>query len=96
MEYWENNIDKVFKKDRDKKIAYSILELMDKVDTIEIFNKKALYILLREISGARTQHITKVLNVMKGHYANLYRQWLINLQFARIIFLNILVIFIYC
>jgi len=49
---------------------------MDKVDTIEIFNKKALYILLREISGARTQHITKVLNVMKGHYANLYRQWL--------------------
>ena len=75
-DYWENNIDKVFKKDRDKKIAYSILELMDKVDSIEIFNKKALYILLREISGAKTQHITKVLNVMKGHFANLHKQWI--------------------
>ena len=75
IQYWEENIDKTFKKDRDKRIAWSILELMDRVDTIEIFNKKALYILLREISGVKTQHITKVLNVMKGHYSNLERQW---------------------
>ena len=47
IEYWENQIPKVFKKDRDIKIAWSILELMDKVKSIEIFNKKALYILLR-------------------------------------------------
>ena len=39
IQYWEENIDKTFKKDRDKRIAWSILELMDRVDTIEIFNK---------------------------------------------------------
>ena len=48
---------------------------MSRVDAIEIFNKKALYILLRELSGAKTQHITKVLNTMKSHYKNLERQW---------------------
>ena len=75
IEYWEQNIDVVFKKQRDIRIAYSIIELMSRVDAIEIFNKKALYILLREISGAKTQHITKVLNTMKSHYKNLERQW---------------------
>ena len=48
---------------------------MTRVDSIEIFNKKALYILLREISGAQTQHITKVLNVMRTHYKSLDTQW---------------------
>ncbi len=75
IDYWEENIDKVFKKERDIKIAYSIIELMSRVDSIEIFNKKALYILLREISGHSTQHITRVLNVMRGHYKNLHTKW---------------------
>ena len=48
---------------------------MTRVDSIEIFNKKALYILLREISGSQTQHITKVLNVMRMHYKTLDVQW---------------------
>ncbi len=75
IDYWEENVGTVFKKQRDIRIAYSIIELMSRVDAIEIFNKKALYILLRELSGAKTQHITKVLNTMKSHYKNLERQW---------------------
>jgi len=73
--YWEDNITKVFKKDRDLSIAWSVIELMSKVDSIEIFNKKALYILLREISGAKTQHITKVINTMKTHFTTMEKQW---------------------
>jgi hypothetical protein len=75
VSYWEENINLVFKKERDVTIAFSIIELMDRVGSIEIFNKKALYILLREISGYQTQHITRVLNVMRGHYKNLYGKW---------------------
>tara|TARA_B100001113_G_scaffold330380_1_gene305948 strand:- start:23058 stop:23774 length:717 start_codon:yes stop_codon:yes gene_type:complete len=75
IEYWDANINKVFKKQRDINIAHSILDLMTRVDSIEIFNKKALYILLREISGSQTQHITKVLNVMRTHYKTLDTQW---------------------
>jgi hypothetical protein len=75
INYWDTNIPKVFKKQRDIRIAHSILDLMTRVDSIEIFNKKALYILLREISGSQTQHITKVLNVMRSHYKTLDLQW---------------------
>jgi len=75
IDYWQENTEKVFKKQRDIDIAYSILDLMSRVESIEIFNKKALYILLREISGAQTQHITKVLNVMRNHFRTLNTQW---------------------
>ena len=75
VDYWEENITVVFKKERDITIAFSIIELMSRVGSIEIFNKKALYILLREISGYQTQHITRVLNVMRTHYKNLWGKW---------------------
>ena len=75
IDYWESNIPTVFKKKRDKDIALSIIDLMTRVETIEIFNKKALHILLREISGAQTQHITKVLNIMRTHFKSLNTQW---------------------
>jgi len=75
IDYWKENTETVFKKQRDIDIAYSIIDLMDRVESIEIFNKKALYILLREISGAQTQHITKVLNVMRNHFKTLNTQW---------------------
>ena len=75
VNYWEENLNIVFKKERDVTIALSIIELMDRVGSIEIFNKKALYILLREISGYQTQHITRVLNVMRSHYKNLWGKW---------------------
>ena len=35
---------------------------------IEIFNKKALYILIREMTNTKTQHITKVVNVIKKDF----------------------------
>ncbi len=75
VNYWEENLNIIFKKERDVTIALSIIELMSRVGSIEIFNKKALYILLREISGYQTQHITRVLNVMRSHYKNLWGKW---------------------
>ncbi|MEO1955537.1 MAG: hypothetical protein ABGX42_02940, partial [Gammaproteobacteria bacterium] len=42
---------------------------------IENFNKKALYILIREMTGIRTQYITKVINVMKKHNVRLINEF---------------------
>ena len=36
---------------------------MENRKNIENFNKKALYILIREMTGSNTQHITRVINV---------------------------------
>jgi hypothetical protein len=64
VEYWEKNLSKIFTKQKDLNIANAVVELFRNCDRIEAFNKKALYLLIREISACKTQQITKVINKM--------------------------------
>ena len=75
-EYWRNNLSTVFKRKKDLDVANAVVELIDMRDNIENFNKKALYILIREMTGSNTQHITRVINVMKKHHDKLQRAYL--------------------
>lgn len=65
VNYWEANIPRVFKKKRDSDIAYAIMELFKNVDRIENFNKKALYLMIREMTDCKTAYVTKVVNKMR-------------------------------
>ena len=67
LEFWEHNLTLIFKKKRDIEIADAILELFRRSEGIENFNKKALYLLVREITGYKTSAITKVVNKMSDH-----------------------------
>ena len=69
------NLNSIFKKDRDLKIGYAIVDLMKQRDEIENFNKKALYILIREMTGSKTQHITRIVNVMKKYNTGLMKEF---------------------
>jgi hypothetical protein len=60
MNYATENIYELFPKKNDAQIADAILELFRKRETIEIFNKKALYIYIREIIDVKTPKITKI------------------------------------
>jgi hypothetical protein len=62
IEYCTSNIYTLFPKDSDAKIADAILELFRKRDSLEIFNKKALYIYIREMVDVKTPKITKIAN----------------------------------
>jgi len=73
--YFEENIPSMFKKKRDINIAYAILELIKKRDEIENFNKKSLYILIREMANVNTSNITSVVNVFKKHYKKIQNQF---------------------
>jgi hypothetical protein len=73
--YFEKKIPGLFKKRRDIMIADSVVELFRRKDYIENFNKKALYVLVREMTGYSTQHITKVINVLKKHYRHLLNEY---------------------
>ena len=75
IEYFEYNLPSIFKKQRDLNVAYSILELMKKIDDIENFNKKSLYILIREMTDVNTSHITSVVNVLKKHYKKIFNEY---------------------
>ena len=71
IEYFDSNMNTIFKKSRDLRIGYAIIDLMKARDDIENFNKKAIYILIREMTDVETAHITSVVNVLKKHYKKL-------------------------
>ena len=76
VEYWTNNLTTVFKRKQDIDVANAVIYLFETRENIENFNKKALYILIREMTGSNTQHITRVVNVMKKHHVNLQKNYL--------------------
>ena len=76
LEYWDRNLTKVFTKKRDIQIADAILELFRRSQFIENFNKKHLYLLIREMTDCKTHYITKVVNVMKEHQKRMLNEYL--------------------
>ncbi len=64
LDFWEHNLTRIFKKKKDIEIADAILELFRRSAGIENFNKKALYLMVREMTGYKTSNITKVVNKM--------------------------------
>ena len=76
LKYWDENLNFVFSKKRDLQIADAILELFRRSEHIENFNKKHLYLLIREMTDYKTHYITKVVNVMKKHQKKLLNDYL--------------------
>jgi hypothetical protein len=60
--YCTENIYELFPKGEDAQIADAILELFRKREYLDVFNKKALYIYIREIIDVKTPKITKIAN----------------------------------
>ena len=75
LEYWDNNITNIFRRQKDILVADSVLELFRRRRNIENFNKKALYIMIREMTGSNTQHITRVINQMKNYYFSMLEEF---------------------
>lgn len=76
IQFWETNIGKIFTKQRDLDIANGVIELFRNTQNISMFNKKALYLYIREISNCKTQQITKVINRMKQYQTNISRSYI--------------------
>ena len=75
VEKMEYKLPVIFSKPDDLIVADAVLMLFKRRDTLEIFNKKALYIYIREITGCDTPSITKVTKNMKQYYIRAYNQW---------------------
>jgi hypothetical protein len=72
VEYCSENLFEIFPKNHDAAVADAILELFRKREDIDVFNKKALYIYIREMIDVKTPKITKIANklydIFKGNY----------------------------
>ena len=75
LEYWENNLTNIFRRQKDILVADAVLEMFRRRANIENFNKKALYILIREMTGSKTQHITRIVNLMKKYNTQLMSEF---------------------
>ena len=74
ISYFENNLDDLFPKQQDKNVAESILYLCRNKDNIDNFNKKALYIMIREMTDVKTSKITQVSNVFRKIYPKIQQE----------------------
>ena len=79
IDYFTEYVDKymftLFKKDKDRKVCDAINQLFVRRENLEIFNKKALYIYIREMTDVDTPVITKVTKILKKLYKKLYTEY---------------------
>jgi len=62
-------------KENEKKVLEAIRILFSSINEIEIFNKKAIYLYMREITGLNTKQIVNNLNKMKKRYRSFRSEW---------------------
>ena len=70
------NLTKYFKKEAEIKVADAVLTVLRNREHLEIFNKKAIYIYIREITGLETPIITKVVKKLKNIFNTTYSRYL--------------------
>jgi len=76
VKYMDKQINGIFKKDEETQVANAILTIFKKRGNLEIFNKKAIYIYIREITGIETPTITKVVKIMGDIFRKKYSEYL--------------------
>ncbi len=74
ISYFDKELENLFLKENDRKIAESILYLCKNKDSIDNFNKKAIYIMIREMTDVKTSKITQISNVFRKIYPKLQEE----------------------
>jgi len=81
IEFWHSLMFEVESWDRpnlrenEKCVLNAVITLMKNIEQIEIFNKKAIYLYLREITGLNTKQIVSCLNKMRIRYRSFKSKW---------------------
>jgi hypothetical protein len=71
IDVWEGESTKP----NEKRVAQAIKIILSEPDAIEIFNKKAIYLYLREITGLNTKQIVNSLNKIRVKYKTFKIDW---------------------
>jgi hypothetical protein len=71
-------MSKLFPKEKDQQVVDAVLELFRKRKNMDIFNKKAFYIFIKEMIDVDTTVITKIIKKLKKLYVVLFNQYTIN------------------
>ena len=78
IKYVDDNLLDLFSKEDELKVADAILEIFKKRENIDIFNKRAVFIYVREMTDAESNTITKVIKKLKTIYKEILNDYLEN------------------
>jgi len=80
-EFWQHLFEEMAKwenlklKETERRVLEAIKILFNSTDEIEIFNKKAIYLYMREITGLNTKQIVNNLNRIRKRYRIFKSEW---------------------
>ncbi len=80
-EFWQSLLyevdrwDKADLKENERKVIEAVKVLLNSAEQIEIFNKKAIYLYLRELTGLNTKQIVNNLNKLRAKYRIFKIKW---------------------
>ena len=75
IDYCYFNLNYLFSNPTDIHVADSILHIFENRENIEQFNKKALYVFIRERTGLETNNITRVIKVLREIYKEKFTEY---------------------
>lgn len=78
IKHVDENLLDMFTKEEELKVADAILEIFKKRENIDIFNKRAVFIYVREMTDAESNTITKVIKKLKTIYKEILEDYLEN------------------
>ncbi len=70
-----HHLDHLFLSNRDRQVAEAVFNLFKNVQILDIYNKKALYIMVREQVEVKTQYITDVIKILKPLHKAMYEEY---------------------
>ena len=76
VKHVDHNLSRYFKKPDEAKVADAVLTIFRNREHLEIFNKKAIYIYIRELTKLETPIITKVVKKMRDIFNSSYSRYL--------------------
>jgi len=71
IECWQTND----MKENERKVYNAVRTILNSVEEIDIFNKKAIYLYLRELTGLNTKQIVSQLNKLRKRYHLFKKDW---------------------
>ena len=80
-EFWRSLLTEVDRwesadlKENERKVVEAVKVLLNSADQIEIFNKKAVYLYLRELTGLNTKQVVNNLNKLRAKYRLFKVKW---------------------
>lgn len=86
-EYWNNLYAELLDweedetlKPNEKKVLQAVMILLQNPDKIEIFNKKAIYLYIREMTDLNTKQVASNLTLLKKRYKIFRNAWLSDIE----------------